>query len=91
MDSAKDQGDQVRLQKSKRELPCCKTPIRVKIIEPGLQWRKCELCKTVNYFLLEEMSVMPGILKLRWVNSGEAERYLESVATDDQLAHDHEI
>ena len=81
----------MRLQKSKRELPCCKTPIRVKIIEPGLQWRECELCKTMNYFLLEEMKAVPGILKLRWVNTREAEEYLESVANDQQLARDVEI
>ena len=81
----------MRLQKSPRELPCCKTPIRVKIIEPGLQWRKCDLCKTVNYFLLEPMRISPDLLKLRWVNTQEADEYLERVATDDQLAHDHEI
>ena len=81
----------MRLQKSPRELPCCKTPIRVKIIEPGLQWRKCELCKTVNYFMLEESRISPGLLRLRWVSTREADEYLERVATDDQLAHGHEI
>ena len=81
----------MRLQKSPRELPCCHTPIRVKIIEPGLQWRKCDLCKTVNYFLLEEMRAVPGVLKLRWVSSLEADQYLERVANDQQLARDVEL
>lgn len=81
----------MRLQKSPRELPCCKTPIRVKIIEPGLQSRKCELCKTVNYFMLEELMIVPGVLKLRWVSEAEAERYLKAVVTDEQLAHDVEL
>ena len=81
----------MRLQKSPRELPCCKTPIRVKIIEPGLQWRKCDLCKTLNYFLLEPMQIAPNMLKLRWVSTQEAEDYLESVANDRQLAREVEL
>jgi hypothetical protein len=80
-----------RLQKGPRELPCCRTSVRVKIIEPGVQHRRCELCKSTNYFILEEMKLMPGTLKMRWVSTREASDWLEAVHADESLARGVEL
>lgn len=60
--------------KSKNETPCCGQSVRVKIVEPGPQVRKCSLCKQVNTFVLEPMSV-GGLnkLRLRWLTDTEVE------------------
>lgn len=76
-----------RMQKSPRELPCCKTPIRVKIVEPGLQSRVCGYHHSTHYFRLEEMRMMPGTLRLRWVTTDEASDYLITQQMDPSMAH----
>ncbi len=69
--------------KGKRETPCqCAQPIRVKIIEPGIYRRKCELCKQTNTFVLEELAIMPGVLKLRWISDAEATAYVAKQRAD---------
>lgn len=61
------------LLKGKHETPCCQQAVRVKLVEPGPQNRKCSLCKTVNVFVLEPMqsSFAQGKLKLRWLTDSE--------------------
>lgn len=59
------------LLKSKNETPCCRQQVRVKIVEPGPQLRKCDLCKSHNWFVLEPSLLMPDKLKLRWMTDGE--------------------
>lgn len=80
---------QYRVSNSKRhrETPCCRQPVRVKIKEPGVQERKCELCKQTNYFVLEE-SPDPkwhGILFMRWIDADEARRIQAGMASGDEL------
>ena len=62
---------QWRVAKGKRETPCCAQQVRVKIVQPGLQTRRCELCHQLNTFVLEELSAIPGTLRLRWLSAGE--------------------
>ena len=80
-----------RLQKSKRETPCCGVAIRVKIVEPGVQVRKCEACNTAQWFILEPMLAIPGTLKLRWVTTAEADAYIAAQSTDTALAQEWDI
>lgn len=80
-----------RLQKSKRETPCCGVAIRVKIVEPGVQVRKCEACNSARWFILEPMSTLPGTLKLRWVTTAEAEAYIAEQSADVSLAQEMDI
>jgi hypothetical protein len=67
-----------RLHKQKNETPCCYQQVRVKIVEPGPQMRKCDLCKSVNWFVLEPMAMVPGLLKLRWMTDGQVEAMQEA-------------
>lgn len=70
-----------------RETPCCRQPVRVKIIEPGVQERKCPLCHTVNYFTLEP-STDPrwkGVLFMRWIGEDEAHDIRAAVEHGDDL------
>ena len=62
------------LMKARKESPCCRQQVRVKIVEPGVQARKCDLCKTVNYFTLEPNTIIPDRLRFRWLTDSEAER-----------------
>ena len=80
-----------RLQKSKRETPCCGVAIRVKIVEPGVQLRKCEACNGERWFILEPMLSIPGVLKLRWVTTEEADAYIAEQQSDTTLAQEWDI
>lgn len=71
--------DEWRVFKSKRETPCCQQSVRVKVIEPGVQVRTCPLCHVDNWFILEEMSGVDKVLKMRWIGSGE----LRSIISED--------
>ena len=66
-----------RLMKGKRETPCCRQQVRVKVVEPGYQDRYCPLCKTTSTFVLEEIGSLPGTLRLRWLTGGEVARMHE--------------
>lgn len=66
------------LMKSRRETPCCYQPVRVKIVEPGPQLRKCQLCKSENWFVLEPLERVPSTLRLRWMTDSEVERMHEA-------------
>lgn len=69
--------------KGKRETPCqCAQPIRVKIVEPGIHIRRCELCKRRMTYLLEEMEMLPGVLKLRWITDKEATAWVAAQRVD---------
>ena len=59
--------------KSRKETPCCHQLVRVKIVEPGIQARKCDLCKQVSYFTLEHNTIVPDRLRFRWLTDSEAE------------------
>jgi len=91
MPGSKGEHHPYRLQKSKRETPCCGVAIRVKIVEPGVQVRKCEACNTAQWFILEPMLSMPGTLKLRWVTTGEADAYIAEQSADVSLAQGTDI
>jgi hypothetical protein len=73
-----------RMFKAKKETPCCQQSVRVKTVEPGLQSRKCELCLTVNWFVLEKIhnSFAEGVLKLRWLSDSEATAMQEAHEAD---------
>lgn len=60
-----------RLLKSNRRTPCCGQPVRVQVIEPGPQVRRCGLCKGTNVFVLEPMTMLPDTLRLRWLTGDE--------------------
>ena len=62
------------MMKAKNETPCCHQSVRVKIVEPGVQTRKCDLCKTVNHFTLEPSQMFPDRLRLRWLTDSEVEQ-----------------
>ena len=66
------------LLKQKNETPCCYQSVRVKIVEPGPQMRKCPLCKTENWFVLEPTQMFPDKLKLRWMTDGQVEAMQEA-------------
>lgn len=69
--------------KGKRETPCrCAQPIRVKIVEPGIYKRVCDVCKKTNIYLLEEYASVPGVLKLRWISLQEATAYMAAQVAD---------
>ena len=65
-----------RVMKSKNETPCCQQPVRVKIVEPGPQLRKCPLCKAHNWFMLEPSTFTTGALRLRWMSTSEIDAML---------------
>ena len=67
-----------RLLKAKNETPCCQQPVRVKVVEPGPQLRKCPLCKAHNWFVLEPSMISPGVLRLRWMTDGQVTAMLEA-------------
>ena len=79
--------------KRDRETPCCHQPVRVKIKEPGVQERKCELCHTVNYFVLEESDQdrWAGMLFMRWINQDEARRIEAGMASGDELTNELDL
>ena len=60
-----------KLMKSKRETPCCQQRVRVTVVEPGVQYRRCDLCKRTNAFVLEQMATLPNTLRMRWLNDSE--------------------
>jgi hypothetical protein len=69
------------LKDNQRQLPCHPaTPVRVKVLEPGIQSRWCDRCGTYRYFMLEAMNDdrFPSTLRLRWLSVEEAERYVNS-------------
>lgn len=68
--------------KGKRETPCCAQPIRIKIVEPGIYKRVCDVCKKTHMFLLEEYASVPGVLKLRWISHEEAVAYRAAQVAD---------
>ena len=63
-----------QLIKSKKETPCCYQQVRVKIVEPGVQARKCDICRETSFFILEPSTMFPDRLRFRWLTDGEAER-----------------
>ena len=63
-----------KLLKSKRQTPCCGQPVRVQVVTPGPQSRRCGLCKGTNVFVLEPMAILPGTLRLRWLTDDEVEQ-----------------
>lgn len=74
-----------KMMKGKRETPCkCAQPIRVKIIEPGIYKRRCEVCHQSRYFILEllGMTNMDNVLKLRWISDAEAAAYRAAQRAD---------
>ena len=64
-------ADTYRILKAKKETPCCHQQVRVKIVEPGVQVRKCPLCKEISHFALEPTSIDPRLLRLRWMGDDE--------------------
>lgn len=60
--------------------------MRVKIAEPGVQSRRCELCHRVNYFILESIARFPGTLWLRWITEHEAAEYEAAAVSDPSLS-----
>lgn len=64
--------------KAKHVTPCCQQSVRVKIVEPGPQVRKCQLCKAENWFVLEPALLSTDRLKLRWLTDDEVERMVEA-------------
>ena len=62
-----------RVMKGRKETPCCGQLIRVKIVEPGVQLRKCELCREISHFTLEPTMLDPNVLRLRWLSDAEVE------------------
>jgi hypothetical protein len=61
-------------QDANRQLPChASVKVRVKVVEPGIQSRWCDRCGEWRYFTLEEMQMIPGTLRFRWLSDGEAE------------------
>ena len=62
------------LMKGKRETPCCRQQVRVKVVEVGYQYRRCPLCRQLNVFVLEEMARRPGTLRFRWLTDSEIEQ-----------------
>lgn len=67
-----------KLLKSKRETPCCQQRVRVTVVEPGVQYRRCGLCKRTNAFVLEQMAKLPDTLRMRWLSDDE----VEEITTD---------
>lgn len=72
-----------------RQLPCGgksrkdeghdPVPVRVKVIEPGVQARWCEPCNKYRYFTLEATNqITEGglkVLRLRWLTDQESVAY----------------
>lgn len=69
-----------RMGNGKRETPCCGVAIRVKIVEPGVQERKCEACRQTRYFVLKpvQMKGLEDRLRLVWVDEAEAQQEREA-------------
>lgn len=65
---------QYRVQKGKRQTPCCGVNIRVKIAEPGTYERKCDVCRRPRFYVLEPSIVkgLEDVLHFRWVSAEEA-------------------
>jgi hypothetical protein len=74
--------------KRQRETPCCYQPVRVKIKEPGVQSRRCELCHAENWFVLEESpdERWKGMLFMRWISAAEARGIEQGIAESDLLS-----
>ena len=64
-------SDRWTMFKATKETPCCHQSVRVKIVEPGIQNRKCQLCGEVNVFTLEPIGT--NKLRLRWLTDDEVE------------------
>lgn len=77
------EGRVMRIMKGKRETPCCRQQVRVKIVEPGYYSRICPLCKGHNVFVLEKVSLtgMDGLLRMRWLTDGEMEAMYQNERT----------
>lgn len=70
-------GEEYRVAKGPRELPCCGKNIRVKIAEPGIQWRHCPRHDETHYFELVPLSLTNSkTLRLRWVDEEYAKEKL---------------
>ena len=72
----------------RRQTPCCRQSIRVKIVEPGVQSRRCALCHQVNWFQLTESDNLrwKGLLKLEWITAEEAAEILEDATDGDEFS-----
>ena len=71
----------------RKQTPFCSLNVRVKIVEPGVQARKCSLCGQVNHFILEELSMdylgeAPAPLRLRWMTDAEVDALNEGCESD---------
>ena len=78
------QSDYRLLHDTQRQLPCCAVVrVRVKIIEPGVQSRWCEVCRVWRFFRLSEVVSMPGLLKLHWLTDSEVVEYKAGLTGDD--------
>lgn len=74
-----------RVAKGQRATPCCGQKVRVKIIEKdSVQSRRCDLCHSVNWFVLEELHQLPGTLRVKWISVKEAEALTST--PDDTLS-----
>ncbi len=65
------------LKDNQRQLPCHPSVrVRVKVLEPGVQSRRCDRCDAWRYFILEPMTgKMEGTLRLRWLSEEEVAVY----------------
>lgn len=70
-------SDEWRMTKGKRELPCCGKKIRVKIVEPGIQFRHCDRHDKTHYFELVPMQLTgTRALRFKWVSEKYAKKKL---------------